>query len=550
MSTNLLQVKSLAVATEHGETLLHDFSFEVRKGETFALLGESGSGKSLLALSVLRLLARNLRYQHGQVLFAGTDLLRLPEHAMRRIRGRRIAIVFQEPASSLNPVRTIGAQIDEVIALHSGLGQRRRRKEKALSLLDEVGIPQPQRMLRSYPHELSGGMKQRAVIAMALAGEPDMLIADEPTTALDVLIQAQVLQLIRSIQHHRRMSVLFISHDLAVVAQMADRLAIVRHGRIVNEMKPSDLQHRQAHAYTMQLLAAMPALSKRGQRLLDERQRRSGTDRPALLESKALLEVKDLTVCFRSRAPSTLWRHELLRAVKSVSFTIKAAQTFALVGESGSGKTTVANAILGFAPVHSGGIYFEQRSLYDCLQKKNRQDYRHKVQIIFQDPYTSMNPRITVAEIIKEGLRIHQPELSEKMMDDKVQHYLEEVGLQADMMHRYPHEFSGGQRQRICIARALAVEPHLLICDEPTSALDVSAQAQVLDLFQDLQERYRLSYLFITHDIAVVAYLAHRVAVMHNGQFVESGHTPSVLSAPAHEYTQRLLAATPQFPGG
>lgn len=547
MKEVLLRVEDLCVAAENNEVLLRDFSFEVRKGETFALLGESGSGKSLAALSILRLLARNLRYRGGRILLAGADLLRLPEYAMRRIRGRRIAMIFQEPSTSLNPVHTIGMQIAEVIALHTDVSQRRAQQEKAASLLEEVGIARPRRMLKAYPHELSGGMKQRAMIAMALAGEPDMLIADEPTTALDVIIQAQVLQLIRSIQSRRQTSVLFISHNLAVVAEMADRLAVVRHGTVVEEIKPSDFYRRDHHAYSLQLLTAMPSLAKRGQRLSSGCQRRPVADHGRWSSHHPLLWVEDLTVRFRSRAQSKFWRHELLTAVESVSFSVLPGQTFALVGESGSGKTTVANAILGFAPVHKGRIHFEQKPLYDCLQKKNRRNYRHKVQVIFQDPYTSMNPRITVAEIIKEGLRVHNPGDSERMMDDKVQHSLEEVGLKAAMMNRYPHEFSGGQRQRICIARALAVKPVLLICDEPTSALDVSAQAQVLDLFQDLQEKHRLSYLFITHDIAVVSYLAHRVAVMHHGRFVEKGEVRSVLSSPSHPYTRRLLAATPRL---
>ncbi len=531
MSEPILQVRDLTVQFRQGETSLEAVSrvsFEVFRGQTFALVGESGSGKSVTALSVMRLLPPSARILDGRVLLAQEDLLRLPEWRMNAIRGRRIAMIFQDPMTCLNPVRTVGQQIGEAVALHLGLkGEALRRR--CLHLLKQVGIPEPERRIDSYPHQLSGGQRQRVMIAIALAGEPELLIADEPTTALDVTIQAQIMELLVRLQRQRTMALWLITHDLGLVADVADRAAVMQEGKIVEtcrrDGKPLFVAPR--HPYTRKLLAALPRLD----RCLE---RRYQPGRP-------LLQVRDLKVWYPIRRGLLRRIKGHVKAVDGVSFTLPEGQTLALVGESGCGKTTLGKALLRLIPVTAGRIYYRGREL-DRLPTRER---CRELQIVFQDPFSAMNPRMLVGDIVAEGLRTLHPELSARQRIERVESLLAEVGLPPEARLRYPHEFSGGQRQRICIARALAVEPRLIVCDEPTSALDVSVQKQILELLKTLQRRNGVSYLFISHDLAVVAEIADQVAVMHRGRIVELGETRQVLFSPRHRYTETLLESLP-----
>ncbi len=566
MSDPLLQVNNLSVVVEGGDVLLHEVGFEVRRGQTFALLGESGSGKSMTALSIMRLLPDGIAFRSGSVRFDGRDLLHLPAFAMHHVRGRRIAMIFQEPITSLNPVMTVGAQVLEVLQLHRAMsGAARDRRARVRVLLEDVGLGDPDRVFSSYPHELSGGMKQRVMIAMAIAGEPDLLIADEPTTALDVTIQAQVLNLLKSLQARSGMAMLFVSHDLSIVSNIADRIAVMRRGRIVDETDTAGFFTGRRHPYSRHLLRVVPTVDKRGGSLFDAPSGRGGEEAADTLSISSaprggdggerdvgavyaqsgagLLEVKELKVHFPVRAGVFRRVRRHIKAVDGVSLALDVGRTLALVGESGSGKTTVAKAVLGLAPVTAGTVRFEGVHL-GSLRGRSLRAFRHNAQIVFQDPFSSMNPKMPVGEIIKEGMRA-QGAGDDARMDERTAELLKLVGLDPGLMRRYPHEFSGGQRQRICIARALAVEPKLLICDEPTSALDVSVQAQILDLFRRLQETLGLSYLFITHDIAVVSYMAHDIAVMYRGRIVETGEAVALLDNPRHDYTRTLLSSVP-----
>ena len=608
----LLSIKNLTTWFETGQGQLRavdGISLDIVAGEVFALLGESGSGKSLTALSIMRLLPSTAR-SSGQILLHDQDLLRLPEVKMRGVRGGRIAMIFQEPMTSLNPVLAVGTQISEALKVHRGLKER-RAEQRAIELLDAVGIAEPQRRIHDYPHQLSGGMKQRVMIAIALAGEPELLIADEPTTALDVTIQAQILELLRKLQKDIGMTILLITHDLGVVSAMADRVAVMYAGQVVELASRAQFFAEPQHPYTKKLFDSLPGFNKRGQRLtaisgsvpsLAERPtgcrftprcdfawqtcrdiipRWTGsaehgvlchlydsaysTTRPADVETmlphpevvvpapqetgaeQALLEIRDLKVYFPIRKGLLQRVAGYVRAVDGVSLTIKPAQTLALVGESGSGKTTVGKGILQLVTPTAGSVRFAGLDLR-ALRGEALRRQRANFQIIFQDPYSSLNPRMMVSDILKEGmqaLKVGTVEEHERRVDE----LLEQVGLKAELKYRYPHEFSGGQRQRICIARALAVNPKLIICDEPTSALDVSVQAQILNLLKTLQERLGIAYLFITHNIAVVEYLAHEVAVMYQGKIVEHGPTEAVLRHSSHPYTQTLLKAVPRIEG-
>ncbi|BCX80890.1 microcin C transport system ATP-binding protein [Methylomarinovum caldicuralii] len=527
MNDVVLQVQDLAIAFRQ-ETVVDRIGFQVRRGETFALVGESGSGKSVTALGVMRLLPPAARYLDGRAHLHGEDLLRLPEWRMNRIRGRRIAMIFQDPMTCLNPVRTVGEQIGEVLTLHFGLrGTGRRRR--VLELLHQVGIPEPDRRIDSYPHQLSGGQRQRAMIAIALAGEPDLLIADEPTTALDVTIQAQIMALLTRLQRQRQMALWLITHDLGLVADVADRAAVMQQGRILEtfERRGDKLFERPQHPYTRKLLAALPQL--------DAARSRSVATTPPLLQ------VRDLKVWYPIRKGLLRRVKGYVKAVDGVSFTLERGHTLALVGESGCGKTTLGKAILQLIPATGGRIYFDGEEISTLPRKRRCRD----MQIVFQDPFSAMNPRLLVGDIVAEGLVSLRPELSRRERIERVETLLTQVGLPPDARLRYPHEFSGGQRQRICIARALAVDPKLIVCDEPTSALDVSVQRQILDLLRDLQRRFQVSYLFISHDLAVVAEIAHQVAVMRQGRIVELGETGQVLFEPRHPYTRTLLEALP-----
>ncbi|HEB78097.1 MAG TPA: ABC transporter ATP-binding protein [Methylothermaceae bacterium] len=531
MSEAILQVRDLTVQfRQGGQTLVaaSKVGFDLYRGQTFALVGESGSGKSVTALAVMRLLPPAARIHGGQVLLQHQDLLRLPEWRMNRIRGRRIAMIFQDPMTALNPVRTVGQQIGEAVALHLGLkGQALRRR--CHQLLRQVGIPEPERRIHSYPHQLSGGQRQRVMIAIALAGEPELLIADEPTTALDVTIQAQIMALLVRLQRQRNMALWLITHDLGLVADLADQAAVMQKGEIVETVKRNrePLFAAPKHPYTRKLLAALP----RPDSCL-EREARPG---------QPLIQVRDLKVWYPIRRGLLKRVKGHVKAVDGVSFTLAKGQTLALVGESGCGKTTLGKALLKLIPVTSGRIYYEGRELEQIPTKERCR----ALQIVFQDPFSAMNPRMLVGDIIAEGLRALRPELSGQQRIQRVESLLADVGLPPDARLRYPHEFSGGQRQRICIARALAVEPRLIVCDEPTSALDVSVQKQILELLKALQRKTGVSYLFISHDLAVVAEIADLVAVMHRGRIVELGETRQVLFSPRHEYTKTLLQALP-----
>jgi len=591
-------------------------SFEINKGETFALLGESGSGKSLTALSIMRLLpaAGNVS---GSVYLDGQDLMRLPEMEMRTIRGVRIAMIFQEPMTSLNPVLSVGEQIGEALLRHRGL-KGGIAFAKAVELLDAVGIVDPRRRYTEYPHQLSGGMKQRVMIAIALAGEPELLIADEPTTALDVTIQAQILDLMRKLQRDLGMAILLITHDLGVVSEMADRVAVMYAGQIVELAEREHFFSNPQHPYTKKLFDSLPGMGKRGERLAVIRGSvpplteiftgcrftprcdyawQTCKDRvPAWITSDqtgaalspgvlchlydpevaatksavqttinlpntsvgieqsvgakaaekadALLQVRDLKVYFPIQKGLFKRTVGYVRAVDGVTLDIPKGRTLALVGESGSGKTTVGKGILQLVRPTSGSVQFGNTDLRK-LQGEALRARRADFQIIFQDPYSSLNPRMIVSDIIEEGMIVQGVGGTPGERAARVDKLLEQVGLNAQMKYRYPHEFSGGQRQRICIARALAVTPKLIICDEPTSALDVSVQAQILNLLKGLQEDLGLAYLFITHNLAVVEYLAHEVAVMYQGKIVEHGSVEQVLNHPQHAYTKTLLNAVP-----
>jgi ABC-type microcin C transport system duplicated ATPase subunit YejF len=545
-SSTLLRIENLTTVFETGArhtTVVNDVSFEVKEGETFALVGESGSGKSITALSTIRLLPEAARVTNGSVFFGSQDLLSLPERDMRNIRGSGISMIFQEPMTSLNPVTKVGKQIAEVLVRHKGMSKAQAR-QRALDLLDAVNIKNPAHTIDTYAHELSGGMKQRVMIAIALACEPKLLIADEPTTALDVTIQARVLDLINELQQKFKMAILFITHDLGVVKQVADHVAVMKQGKIVEQSSNEVFFSNPQHDYSWDLFAALPAMNKRGQPLLAKNQVEKVVDQK--VTEQDTLRVSDLKVHFPIKKGIFKRTVGHVKAVDGVSLEIPPGKTVALVGESGSGKTTVGKGILRLVQPTSGEVSYLGLPIHE-IDKQQLLEQRTNLQIVFQDPYSSMNPRMLVGEIIEEGMKALNVLKDTDARKARVLELLEQVGLSQDAHLRYPHEFSGGQRQRICIARALAVNPKVIICDEPTSALDVSVQAQILDLLNELQARLGISYLFITHNMSVVAYFADRVAVMYQGKIVEEGEVEQVLTAPQHEYTKKLLAAVPKL---
>ena len=540
MSENILQVKNLMVSTGTGTKktdIVNNISFTIERGETFVLLGESGSGKSITALSIMRLLPAAIKISDGSVILHTTNLFQLPENKMRKIRGAKIGMIFQEPQTSLNPVLTAGQQISETLRQHDNLSKKQCIK-RSIELLDAVGIPDAERRINEYPHQFSGGMKQRIMIAIALAGKPDLLIADEPTTALDVTIQAQVLNLLRKLQSETGMSILFITHDIGVAAQMADHIAVMQNGSIVELKTKKELFSNPENSYTQKLFDAIPSWEKRTEENEIEEIERT--------ERTSLLKVKDLKVYYPIRKGIFKRTIGHVRAVDSVTIDLHAGETVAIVGESGSGKTTMGKGILQLLEVTSGDITYQKTDL-NKLDAPSLRKLRSDIQIVFQDPYSSMNPRMMVNDIIQEGMLAQGVGESKKERDEHTVKLLEQVGLLPEHRYRYPHEFSGGQRQRICIARALAVKPKLIICDEPTSALDVSVQAQILSLLKDLQKEYQLGYLFITHNISVVEYIAHYVAVMYEGKIVEQGAVEKILKNPKNSYTKNLLSAVPRI---
>ncbi|ESX83232.1 ABC transporter ATP-binding protein [Mesorhizobium sp. M0189] len=525
---------SVAVRGEEGDRdVVSDLTFDLMRGETLCIAGESGSGKSMTALAIMGLLPQPAaRIRSGSIRLGDQDLAALSESGMRRIRGDRIAMIFQEPMTSLNPVLSIGRQLTEAIEAHASLSRSNSRL-RALEALKAVRIPDAERRLEHYPHELSGGMRQRVMIAMALALNPDVLIADEPTTALDVTVQGEVLELLRDLQREHGTSVILITHDMGVVAEMADRVIIMRDGRMVEQGSATDIFTRPQADYTRELLAAVPRIG--GGRPAEDRQ--DAAHMPA-----ELVSVSDLHVRFDLRGGFFGRVDRRVHAVEGVSFSIAPHETLSLVGESGCGKSTTAKAIAGLVP-YTGSISIGSHDL-SALSRKERKAVRRNVQMIFQDPFASLDPRMRVGDLVAEPLLIHG-------LGDKEQRHaqiaalFERVGLSADQMERYPHEFSGGQRQRICVARALALRPKLIIADESVSALDVSVQARVLRLLKELQREFGVAYLFISHDMAVVENISDRVAVMYLGQIVEMGTRDQIFSNPRHPYTKRLIEAVP-----
>ncbi len=522
-ATTVLEARDLAVTFTQGgkrTEAVRGVSFTLDAGETLAIVGESGSGKSVTALSTVRLLPDNAELS-GQVLYRGEDMLSADEATLRRARGNDISFIFQEPMTSLNPLHTIERQIGESLALHQGLTGAPAR-ERILELLGQVGIRDPESRLGAYPHQLSGGQRQRVMIAMALANGPDVLIADEPTTALDVTIQAQILSLLAEIQRAEGMAMLFITHDLNIVRRIADRVAVMKDGEIVETGPTAAIFASPRHPYTRMLLAAEPA----------------GRPDPAPQDSETVVETDGLRVWFPIRRGFLRRTAGYVKAVNDASVRIRAGETLGVVGESGSGKTTLALAIMRLISSQGPIVFLGQ----DIQGWRNRQlrAVRREMQMVFQDPYGSLSPRMSIEQIVAEGLRLHG---HDGVVEDRVAGVLREVGLDPDMMDRYPHEFSGGQRQRIAIARAMILQPRLVVLDEPTSALDMTVQVQIVDLLRDLQKKYGLAYLFISHDLRVVRALAHNVVVMQNGDVVEAGSSAEIFDAPRTDYTRTLMAA-------
>ena len=572
-----------------------DISLSVDEGRTLGIVGESGSGKSVTSLSIMRLLAPTARIESGRIALLGRDLVGLPEPEMRRLRGKEISMIFQEPMTSLNPVFTVGAQVAEVIRLHQKMSKADAR-QRTIELFDEVGIPDPQQRVDTYPHQMSGGQKQRVMIAMALSCNPKLLIADEPTTALDVTIQAQILDILRRLRDRRGMAILFITHDLGVIAEIADDVAVMFDGKIVEYGPILDIYTAGKHPYTRGLLACRPRLDSNLKRLptvndFMETRERDGvvevvekklddarlealrtTGRGRLLhprdelaamghpweqghhshdtttvddQTQPLLQIDDLKVYFPVRKGVLARVVDHVKAVDGVSFRVYPGQTLGLVGESGCGKTTIGRAILRLVEPTAGRVTFDGQDLLALSGTALRQ-MRRRMQIIFQDPYGSLNPRMTVESTLVEPMVIHGVGGSRTDRRDRAAALLEEVDMETMHLQRYPHEFSGGQRQRICIARAIAIEPEFLICDEPVSALDVSVQAQVINLLKDLQERHGLTYIFVSHDLSVVKFMADMMAVMNEGRIVEFGPSENIYADPQEDYTKRLIDATPR----
>ena len=591
----LLQIRELRTYF-HGkrETVraVDDIDLLIEEGETLGLVGESGSGKSVTSLSVMRLLESTANIESGEISYFGRDLVHLPSRDMRDLRGKDIGMIFQEPGTSLNPVFRVGDQVGEALRVHLGMS-RKEARQRTIELFEEVGIPEPERRIDSYPHEMSGGQKQRVMIAMALSCNPKLLIADEPTTALDVTIQAQILDLIRRLRDERGMSILFISHDLGVIAEIADRIAVMFRGRIVERGSVTGVFNNPQHPYTKGLLACRPHLDRDFRRLptvadfmdvdedgdggeirITERDLSAealgelvGRGRGRLLhpqpaleslgytedpgpgdlidqDAEPLLTVRDLKVYYPIKSGFLRRQVGEVKAVDGISFDVYSGQTLGLVGESGCGKTTTGLALLRLIDITGGRVHFDDQDVTRIPASRLRA-LRGQMQIILQDPYSSLNPRMTVEAMLTEAMAIHKIGDSRRDRRDRAARLLEEVGMEADHLRRYPHEFSGGQRQRVSVARALAVQPELIICDESVSALDVSVQAQVLNLLKDLQEEHGLTYIFISHDLSVVKFMSDMMAVMLDGKIVEQGPSEAIYRTPREDYTRRLIEAVP-----
>jgi peptide/nickel transport system ATP-binding protein len=555
----LLEVRNLETAfSAQGPSSVKGISFSIRSGETVGLVGESGSGKSVTSFSIMRLLSRPGHIKNGEIIFSAkqaedVNLAGAPEHQMTALRGNKIAMIFQEPMTSLNPVMRCGEQVTESIRRHTNLSAREARL-KAIGLFSEVQLPEPELAYRKFPHQLSGGQKQRVMIAMAMSCEPELLIADEPTTALDVTVQKTILTLMKSLQQKHGMGILFITHDLGVIAEVADRVLVMYNGSIVEEGAVSDVFSSPRHPYTRGLLACRPPMNSRPDRLpvvSDFVSGRSKTPEFAQKSAatgpdKKILELRNVQTWFPSKKGIFGKPISFTRAVDDVSFNVYEGETLGLVGESGCGKTTLGRSILKLVPVTSGSIRYYDEDLLKMSERQFR-PLRKDMQIIFQDPYSSLNPRVTVGEAIAEPLRVHRLQPNEKMVRARVNDLLVKVGLEPRHYQRYPHEFSGGQRQRVCIARALALNPRFVICDESVSALDVSVQAQVLNLLNDLKRDFGFTCIFISHDLSVVKYMSDRMVVMRKGKVEEIGNADEIYRNPSSDYTRTLIHSIPQL---
>ena len=551
--TNLISVQDLRVSFRMSKThtaeAVKSVSFDIPENSTVALVGESGSGKSVTAMSIVRLLPENaIVAPTSKILYHGKDLLTTPIEDMRHLRGKDISVVFQEPMSSLNPVFTVGDQIAEVLRIHMNLNAK-QAMDRTLDLMTEVGIPNPKERLKSYPFQLSGGQQQRVMIAMAIACEPKLLIADEPTTALDVTVQRQIMDLLARLQQRQKMSVLFISHDLGLVGEISSQVVVMRSGEVREKGDVATIFNAPQDAYTQALLACRPRLDNRPRRLavIDDivNKRPISTEQRVSkpVSGAALIEVKGLRKDYPLK--TGLFKRSVFSAVKGADFSLHKGRTLGVVGESGSGKTTVGMMLTRLTDATAGSILFEGKDLAQ-LSASQMRAYRSRIQIIFQNPYASLNPRFTVSQILIEPMRIHHIGTDDDDRARKALAMIEKVGLHADAFGKYPHEFSGGQRQRIAIARCLTMRPEIIVCDESVSALDVSVQATVLNLLLDLQEEFGLTYVFISHDLAVVKYMADEILVMSQGEIVERGSSDDIYNRPQHAYTRQLLGAIPR----
>lgn len=563
MADSLVSIRNLSIDFQTDDGVVNavkSISFDIPKGKTVGLVGESGSGKSVTSLALMRLIASPPgKISSGEILFEGKDLLKLSEPEMRKVRGKKISMIFQEPMTSLNPVFTVGDQIAETLILHENLGKK-EAFEKALSLMNQVGIPNPSQRIKSYPHEMSGGQRQRIMIAMAIACNPQLLICDEPTTALDVTIQKQILELLGDLQEKYKMSMLFITHDLGVIADIANDVAVMYRGHIVEKNSVENIFSNPQHPYTKGLLACRPSLKTKTARLptvsdfMSEDGKEKKADVRLLGEKKVnvvtdknpvILELNDVKKHFPIRGGVFGGVKNWIKAVDGVSLKVHKGRTLGLVGESGCGKSTLGRTILRLIEPTSGDIKYDKVNI-PTLPGSELRKLRRRMQIIFQDPYASLNPRMTIGTALMEPMVIHDLYKTKDERMDRAAKLMDKVGLDRKFLNRYPHEFSGGQRQRICIARALAVEPEFIICDESVSALDVSIQAQILNLLLDLQKELNLTYIFISHDLAVVKFIADEVAVMYNGHVVEKADAISIYENPQHDYTKKLLSAIPR----